>query len=177
MGRPRTIDRDKVLEAAEAIVLRDGAAALTFEAVAKASGITKGGLQYCFGTKDDLIAAIVERWMTALDAELAQSLPSGADTLEQTRHYIAAAGRIDEVAQTRMVGMLVTLLQSPEHLRRVRDWYAGWIAKFNPACDAERRARTAFFAAEGAFFLRSLGLVAMDGAAWDAVFADILTLR
>ncbi len=77
MGRPRTIDRDKVLEAAEAIVLREGATALTFEAVAKASGITKGGLQYCFGTKDDLVAALVERWMTAMDAELAESLPQG----------------------------------------------------------------------------------------------------
>lgn len=44
-GRPRTIDRDKVLDAAEAIVSRVGASGLTFEAVARAAGITKGGVQ------------------------------------------------------------------------------------------------------------------------------------
>ena len=54
-GRPRSIDRDKVLDAAEGIVAAEGAAGLTFDAVARAAGITKGGVQYCFGTKDKLI--------------------------------------------------------------------------------------------------------------------------
>ena len=53
-GRPRTIDRDKVLDAAEDIVMAQGASGLTFDALAKAAGITKGGLQYCFGTKENL---------------------------------------------------------------------------------------------------------------------------
>ncbi|KMO30746.1 TetR family transcriptional regulator [Methylobacterium tarhaniae] len=176
MGRPRTIDREKVLDAAEVIVRRDGATALTFEAVAKAAGITKGGLQYCFGSKDDLVAAMIERWMTAFDAELARALPPEAGTLEHTRGYVAALGRLDEATQTKMAGMLVTLLQSPEHLHRVRAWYAEWTGRFDPASEAGRRAQVAFFAAEGAFFLRSLGLVEMDGAAWHRLFADILAL-
>ena len=40
----------------------------------------------------------------------------------------------------------------------------------------EAEATIAFFAAEGAFFLRSLGLVALDQGQWDAVFDDILAL-
>lgn len=43
MGRQRTIDRDKVLDAAEDIVIKQGAAALTIDAVAKSMGISKGG--------------------------------------------------------------------------------------------------------------------------------------
>lgn len=62
MGRQRTIDRDKVLDAAENIVLNQGAAALTIDAVAKSMGISKGGVQYCFGNKDALIDAMFERW-------------------------------------------------------------------------------------------------------------------
>ena len=31
-------------------------------------GITKGGVQYCFGTKDALIDAIFERWGKAYDS-------------------------------------------------------------------------------------------------------------
>ena len=61
MGRRRTIDRDQLLDAAEAVIAREGAAGLTIDAVAKEMGITKGGVQYCFGTKDALIDAIFER--------------------------------------------------------------------------------------------------------------------
>ena len=176
MGRSRSIDRDKVLDVAEEIVRRQGATALTFDAVAKAAGITKGGLQYCFGSKDGLIAALVDRWMTAFDAEVARSTAADANGLEHVRGYVVASSRVDEATQTKMAGMLVTLLQSPEHLQRVRAWYAAWIGKFDPASEAGRKARTAFFAAEGAFFLRSLGLVEMDQAGWDGDFDDILKL-
>lgn len=62
MGRQRSIDRDKVLDAAEEIVATQGAAGLTIDAVAKAMGISKGGVQYCFGSKDALIDAMFDRW-------------------------------------------------------------------------------------------------------------------
>ncbi|WP_420604534.1 TetR/AcrR family transcriptional regulator [Methylobacterium sp.] len=176
MGRARTIDRDRVLDVAEQIVSRDGATALTFDAVAKASGITKGGVQYCFGTKDDLIAAMVERWLARFDAEVARSTPPDADNVARARGYVVASKRIDEATQTKMAGMLVTLLQSPGYLHRARTWYAEWIAMFDPGSASERRARTAFLAAEGAFYLRSLNLIELDQAGWDDVFDDILKL-
>ena len=65
-GRPRTIDRDKVLDAAEAVVQRTGASGLTIDAVAREAGITKGGVQYCFGSKDSLINAMLQRWCDCL---------------------------------------------------------------------------------------------------------------
>jgi AcrR family transcriptional regulator len=40
MGRPRTIDRDHVLDMAEKLVTEGGVAALTMDAVAQASGVT-----------------------------------------------------------------------------------------------------------------------------------------
>lgn len=66
MGRQRIIDREKVLEAAEEIVINQGATALTIDAVAKAMGISKGGVQYCFGNKDALIDAMFERWASPM---------------------------------------------------------------------------------------------------------------
>jgi len=176
MGRTRTIDRDKVLDVAEQIVLREGAAALTFDAVARAAGITKGGVQYCFGGKDDLIAAIVERSVKHFEAELARNTPPGADSLERARGCILASGRIDEATQTKLVGLLLALLQLPGQLQNARGWYAQWITQLDPSSQAERRIRIALIAAEGAFFLRSLGLVEMDQTNWDDVFADILEL-
>jgi AcrR family transcriptional regulator len=176
MGRPRSIDRDKVLDFAERIVREEGATALTFDAVAKAAGITKGGLQYCFGSKDDLIAAMADRWLKGFDAEIARNTPPGGDAMDQARGYVTASARVVEATQTKMAGMLVSLLQSPGHLEQARGWYAEWMKRLEPGSEAERRARTAFFAAEGAFFLRSLDLVEMDQAGWDGVFGDILKL-
>ncbi|MBB4197549.1 TetR family transcriptional regulator [Rhodoblastus sphagnicola] len=174
MGRNRTIDRDMVLDVAEQIVFRDGATALTFDAVAKAAGITKGGLQYCFGSKDDLIAAIVDRGAKVFEAELARNTPPDADSLDRARGYIRASKSIDEPSQARFVSVILLLLQSPEQKQKIREFYAEWITQLDPGSEVERRTRTALIAAEGAFLLRSLALVEMDQAGWDDVFEDIL---
>ena len=176
MGRPRSIDRDRVLDIAERIVREEGATALTFDAVCKAAGITKGGLQYCFGSKDDLLAAIAQRWMRGFDAEVARHTPPDATGLDQARAYVTASGRIDVATQTKMAGMLVSLLQSPEHMEKARGWYADWLQRVDPGSEAGRRVRTAFLAVEGAFFLRGLGLIDLDQAGWEDVFEDILKL-
>lgn len=63
VGRRKTIDRNSVVDAAEAVVAERGSSALTISAVAEVAGITKGGVQSCFGTKEALIAAILDRWM------------------------------------------------------------------------------------------------------------------
>ncbi len=78
MGRRRTIDRDQLLDAAEAVIGREGAAGLTIDAVAKEMGITKGGVQYCFGTKDALIDAIFERDAMLDDVRAWLLTPTGA---------------------------------------------------------------------------------------------------
>ncbi len=74
MGRQRIIDREKVLEAAEEIVINQGATALTIDAVAKAMGISKGGVQYCFGNKEALIDAMFERWGQSYDEIFNQTI-------------------------------------------------------------------------------------------------------
>lgn len=80
---------------------------------------------------------------------------------------------MDDAARARMVGMLVTLLQSPRHLAPIKAWYARWLGQGSGHTVEARQIRTMIFAAEGAFFLRSLGFVDMQDAQWNSVFADI----
>lgn len=159
MARPRTIDRDRVLDCVEHLVQREGATALTLDAVAREAGITKGGLQYCFGSKDDLITALIDRWIAVFDAQVSQNMPARPDATDRARAYVVVASQIDEATQARMAGMLVTLMQSPKHLHRLRAWYARWFKVCNPASAVARRARTALFAAEGHFFYAAQGLL------------------
>lgn len=177
MARPRTIDREKVLACAEQLVQRNGAKALTLDAVAREAGITKGGLQYCFGSKDDLIAALIDRWILVFDTQVEHC--RGAEVEDPTnlaRAYARACSQIDDATRARMVGMLVTLLQSPRHLARVRAWYTRWLEAGQGHTVEARQIRTMIFAAEGAFFLRSLGFVDMQDAEWSSVFEDIQKL-
>ena len=61
MKRTETSLQGVLLDAAEAVVARQGIANLTLEAVAAEAGISKGGLLHHFRTKDRLIEALVTR--------------------------------------------------------------------------------------------------------------------
>ncbi len=67
MSRP-PLAREKVLDAFERILIDEGERAATMDASARAAGVSKGGLLYHFGSKDQLEAGIIER-LTALVAD------------------------------------------------------------------------------------------------------------
>ena len=62
MTRP-PVSKEKVLQAAERIVQRQGAGNLTYDQLVKESGVTRGGITYHFPTKDLLLRALMERDM------------------------------------------------------------------------------------------------------------------
>lgn len=64
MSRP-PLAREKVLDAFEAILIDEGERAATMDAIARAAGVSKGGLLYHFGSKDALESGLIER-LTAL---------------------------------------------------------------------------------------------------------------
>lgn len=176
MGRRRTIDRDKVLDAAEAVVSAVGAAGLTIDAVAKAAGITKGGVQYCFGNKDGLIDAMMERWFNQFDAAVAAKVGDASDTSTAMRAHAEVTEHMNTAENARTSGMMAALLQREEHMEKNRLWYRGRLDSLDLTSDAGRRARLAFLATEGAFLLRSFGFVDMDDAEWRDIFSDIVAL-
>lgn len=61
MGRKRVIDQQAVLDAAERVVGRDGAANLTIDAVAREAGINKASVLYDHKSKQALVEAVVDR--------------------------------------------------------------------------------------------------------------------
>ncbi|MCI0415798.1 TetR/AcrR family transcriptional regulator [bacterium] len=53
--------KDKLLDAAEAVVVRDGIGNLTLDSVSVEAGLSKGGLLHHFPTKEKLVEAMVKR--------------------------------------------------------------------------------------------------------------------
>jgi len=61
MGRHSDNARERVIDAAEQVVIEAGAGHLTFEAVASKAGVSRGGLLYHFPDKKALLRGMLDR--------------------------------------------------------------------------------------------------------------------
>lgn len=66
--------RDRILDALEKLLLVNGVAQVTLEAVAAQAGVSKGGLLYHFPSKEALLAAMVRRLGERSDQQLADAI-------------------------------------------------------------------------------------------------------
>src|SRR5262245_58593813 len=81
----------RLLDAAEQIVARDGVANLTLDAVAREAGVSQGGLLYHYPNKSALVTAILERLATRCETRHAAAI--GQDSHQPgafTRAYVQA---------------------------------------------------------------------------------------
>ncbi|SMH47932.1 TetR/AcrR family transcriptional regulator [Azospirillum agricola] len=176
MGRPPTIDRDRVLDIAEGIVLKAGTSGLTMDAVAKAAGVSKGGVQSRFGTKDDLIAAMIERWGREYDAQITALAGPSPSPVEAVRGHVEATMAMDAESHARAAGMMAALIEAKQHIDNTRAWYGERFGGLDPRSEEGRRARLAFLAAEGAFLLRAFGFMDFPDEEWGSLRHDLRAL-
>lgn len=171
MGRKPTISRDGLLTIAEDIVNAEGPQALTIDALAKAAGISKGGVQYSFASKDDLIKGLVDRWTTQFDAlidDVENSSPTGF-----VRSYIAAMRSSQAAIDAKMAGLMIAYMQNPQNRLYTAQWYRSVLHKMGQSQEAQA-ARIAFLAVEGLITLRIWGVD--DGVDWLSQLDDIEAL-
>jgi AcrR family transcriptional regulator len=69
-----TNSREKMLDAAETVVMKRGANSMTLDAVAAQAQVSKGGLLYHFASKDALVQAMVARIATLAEKTFAAAL-------------------------------------------------------------------------------------------------------
>src|SRR5262245_54042058 len=107
-----TRTKDRLLDAASVVVMRDGAQALTLDAVAEEAEVSKGGLLYHFKSKRELVEGMIERWLAQFQEEMDESDPAFV------RGYIKASGPAGNE-----LGMLAALVADPSLLVAVRRQY------------------------------------------------------
>jgi AcrR family transcriptional regulator len=116
--------RDRLLDAASAVLLREGAHALTLEAVAAEAGVSKGGLLYHFKSKSQLLDALVERWDVTVEQEI--EARSDGRPGAWLRAYLETSAHLTEEERRVEIGLLAALAAEPERLGPVRERYARW---------------------------------------------------
>jgi AcrR family transcriptional regulator len=160
LTRKKEIDRDRVLDAAEAVILESGGRSFTLDAVAERAGISKGGLVYSFATKDDLVRAALEREMARFREAVRRRVGDGpTEPVELVLAHIQEALEEDDAA-TQMAAFLVTaLVHAPDMLEPVRRYYRALLDPLRSAYGELHEVRHALLAVEGIFLLRGLGFV------------------
>jgi AcrR family transcriptional regulator len=166
--------RARLLDAAAAAVRRDGAKALTLDAVAAEAGVSKGGLLYHFKTKRDLLDAMLEGWVEEFAAEIA----AADEGLGFAHGYVKASDMSTWAAAERATefGLLAAMVDEPGALEAVRARYTAWQDRLAEQAADPVDATVARLAADGLWLNDLLGLAPPGGALREQVMARMLAL-
>ena len=171
---PRGDTRAKLLDAAGAVIRRDGPQALTLDAVAAQAGVSKGGLLYHFKTKRDLLDAMLEGWVEEFGTEIA-----AAEEGKGFAHgYVKASDMTGWAATERAIefGLLAAMVDEPATLERVRARYAAWQNQLVAQAADPVDATVARLAADGLWLNDLLGLAPPAGELRKRVMKRMLAL-
>ncbi|MFD3163756.1 TetR/AcrR family transcriptional regulator [Herpetosiphon sp. NSE202] len=168
----------KLLHATVAVIMADGAANLTLEAVAKAAQVSKGGLLHHFPTKEALFYGLLELGKQAWEACLAAELSKEAsDQLGYWhRAYIHASFNQapEDIQILHAMRRVVSIY--PNLFEAWREAYAQPISI--PADDrlALGRSLTIQLACDALWFSELIGLPTMPSATQQALYSELLRL-
>jgi AcrR family transcriptional regulator len=164
MARPSK--RDELLQAAARVVAEHGYSALTLDAVASASGFSRGGLLYHFPTKEALIAALLEDLTSGFEAaQVAEHASDPTAPGAWTRAYLRASTTgPSESAQSTVLAVLAAGGHDASILTSIQQRYAQWVQRLADDGLPEVDAQVVRLAADGLWAAETFGLQAPDHA-------------
>jgi AcrR family transcriptional regulator len=155
MAAPQST-RDRLLDAFEKLVVVGGTRTATLEAVAADAGVSKGGLLYHFGSKDDLIDGMLAR----LDEQVREDV---------SRMRTAASGPVDYYLETSvdsgsdfdraLIATARIAQENNEHGRAaLAQARAAWFQVLHDHLNDDALARTIQLIGDGLYFDDATGL-------------------
>lgn len=158
MGRKRVIDQQAILDAAERVVGRDGAANLTVEAVAKEAGVNKASVLYDHKSKQALVEAVVDRAFerdSVFHAGIEERIDASEDRTIKAR-ILAAAEPPPEEFKAVALNLSAALALDAVLRGKMQEAQARTIARIEETSPSPRGALLAYLALEGLKFLEHL---------------------
>jgi AcrR family transcriptional regulator len=170
------VTRGKLLEAAERIVLGDGAKRLTLEAVAREAGVSKGGLLYHFPSKEALVAEMVEHLAgerfereleRRMDGENESKAPEESPPADGSwvRAYVEATFEPEDRDRNLAVqsGLFAAVANDPALLKPLRQRYGALQERTENDGVDPALATVARLASDGLWFLELFDIPAVEG--------------
>ena len=125
MDNPTRSERTRTaaIQAALAILERDGPGKLTFDAISRESGISKGGLMHQFRTKGDVLNALMEHQQDYYERFQRDYLAARdpAEAQPTLSAQIATMREVIDQQPSAALAIMAALVEDPEPLQKVRD--------------------------------------------------------
>jgi AcrR family transcriptional regulator len=158
--------RDRMLDAAEAVVVRQGIANLTLEAVAAEAGMSKGGLLHHFPNKDRLVEALVvrcaEHWREG-SAQAYECTPEGPGRMARALlSHLGNAKEWTEQCQRTSSATFAALALNPRLIEPMRAVYSEMRQRIAEDGLDPGIGETVLAAMDGLWLNRVLGLAPVD---------------
>ena len=166
---------EKVLDATETLVARQGIGSLTMDAVAAEAGVSKGAVLHHFRSKDALVEAMASRKLRTLRSEMerqkARLSPDDPYALVGMIRQ-AMAQYNDERAFPRAI--LVAAVENSNALGLFREMVAGKLAEVESEAEGRDIEPLLLFSVLGLLLTKSLGLLDLPPEKADAFFEALL---
>lgn len=158
--------RDRMLDAAEAVVVRQGIANLTLDAVAAEAGMSKGGLLHHYPSKDKLIEGMVarcaENWRSCVTSAYDEVPPGPGRMARALLNQLADSPAWSEQCQRSSSAVFAALAQNPALIQPMRQVYAELRGRLTSDGLAPGVGETIVAAMDGLWLCRVLGLAPVD---------------
>jgi len=151
---PPPAARDKVLDAFQQLLIEHGERETTLDAVARAAGVSKGGLIYHFNSREALIDGLLGRLTALANADLDQMrvAPEG-----QVAYYIRTSARADSPLDLVLIAATRLLQRSHSRTREVlAALHDGWYRVLVEAVGDPAVARLVMLVGDGLYYAATL---------------------
>lgn len=179
MGRPKKVEAELLLAAAQQVVVDRGAAHLTLDAVANDAGVSKASVLYDYKSKDALVHALVTSKFDAAARKIEAAKTAFEDGEDAgIRARLAVANEFRPSVDDRAVAIaVISAMAGNCELREVgRAFYKAAIDDVVRTASSPRGALLAFLAMEGLQRLDYLGFVQWTQEEFDGLLRDIAWL-
>jgi AcrR family transcriptional regulator len=168
--------RNAALDAALVIIARDGPGRLTLDAIARESGLSKGGVMHQFRTKEAVLKALLERQMAHFE-KFSTPYRAKARTESANPELATEIATVREAANTpnsAALALLAAMVESPDLMALPRESDLKTIAAIKAEAADPDLAMLRWAAARGLLFGALFGMSPIGKAERSRLFARLL---
>lgn len=168
--------RNAALDAAFAIIARDGPGRLTLDAIARESGLSKGGVMHQFRTKEAVLKALLERQMAHFE-QFATPYRAKARAESENPELATELATVREAANTpnsAALALLAAMVENPDLMALPRAGDEKTIAAIKAEATDPDLAMLRWAAARGLLLGELFGMSPLPKAERERLFARLL---
>jgi len=168
--------RKAALEAATRIIARDGPGRLTLDAIARESGLSKGGVMHQFRTKEAVLKALLERQMDHFEEFSTRYMAKVSET-SANPHLATQLATVREAAtspNSAALALVAAMVENPGLMVLPRDREMKRVEAIKAEAEDPELALLRWAAARGLLLSSLFGMSPLSGDEHQKLFARLL---